>query len=92
MKLETKGKRRSKNEWESVLKRFEESGLNQSEFCRREGLNLRNFTRWMKRFRSETGTSRFVEISRSPQASVSDAATWELEVWLPGGARLRFRG
>ena len=84
-------KRRSSSEWKSIQCRFEESGLSQVEFCRREGLSLRNFNRWRQRLRGRPELSRFVELG-PPSEDESEEKSWELEILLPGGARLHFRG
>jgi hypothetical protein len=84
-------KRRSRSEWESIQCRFEESGLSQVEFCRREGLSLRNFNRWRQRLRGQPDPSPFVELC-APSEGESEQTRWELEILLPGGARLHFRG
>jgi hypothetical protein len=84
-------RRRSSGEWESIQYRFEESGLSQVEFCRREGLSLRNFHRWRQRLRGRPEPTTFVELG-SPSKEESEEKSWELEAFLPGGARLHFRG
>ena len=84
-------KRRPRSEWESIQCRFEESGLSQVEFCRREGLSLRNFHRWRQRLRGRPEPIPFVELG-SPSKGNAAEDSWELEVLLPGGARLHFRG
>jgi hypothetical protein len=83
-------KRRTKSEWTEILNRFRSSGLTTREFCRREGLSLSSFQRWRSRLR-ETTFAEFVELVPEPTA-VAQAPEWSLEIALPNGAQLRFRG
>ncbi len=82
--------RRSEKEWTEVLRRFEASGEGSRAFCQREGLALSSLQRWRRRLGSTAG-ARFVELvpASSPETA---AATWSLEVCLPNGVSLRFRG
>jgi len=80
--------RRTKKEWAGVLRRFDSSGLGPKEYCQREGLPLSSFQRWRKRLGSSAATE-FVELSPSTKPATSG---WELEVLLPNGVQLQFRG
>ena len=81
--------RRTKKEWTKILRRFDSTGLSPREYCRREGLPLSSFQRWRNRLGSDA-TAEFVEFT--PPAKESTTSGWELEVSLPNGARLQFRG
>jgi hypothetical protein len=80
-------RRRSRAEWDETLKRHEESGLSAREFCKQEGLALSTFMRWAKR---EQASPSFVDIT--PREESASASRWELEIELPQGIQLRFRG
>jgi len=45
--------RRTQAEVEQIVCAFEESGLNRSQFCQREGLKLMTLNRYLKRVRGE---------------------------------------
>jgi hypothetical protein len=81
--------RRSRKEWAGILQRFDSSGLAPQEYCRREGLPLSSFQRWRSRLTTGT-TAEFVELG--PSSPESTRSGWELEVILPHGVRLQFRG
>jgi hypothetical protein len=75
-------------EWAEIFRRFKSSGLSQREFCRREGLALSTFQRrWEPRRASARAA--FVDLLPSPAPASS---SWELELSLPHGVGLRFRG
>ena len=78
--------RRDAAEWGALLERQEASGLSRLAFCRRERIPPSSMTKWRKQLTSLP--ARFVELTPSPV----QPAGWELEVALPNGAVLRFRG
>jgi hypothetical protein len=82
--------RRSEKEWIEILRRFESSGEGSRQFCRREGLALSSLQRWRQRLGTPCAT-RFVELVPEAPAE-STAMSWSLEVSLPHGVSLRFRG
>lgn len=77
--------RRTQRDWEALVLRQKDSGLSQASYCRREGVSLTSFEKWKQRLLSEPG---FVDVT--PSADHPNA--WELEVSLPSGVVLRFRG
>ncbi len=79
---------RTEAEWSAIVQRLRASGLSLPAFCRREGVSLSSLQRWRRRL-EVAGSSDFVELE--PAASTA-AATWELEIALPNGVELRFRG
>jgi transposase-like protein len=82
-------KRRTAKEWGRILRQLRSSGLSRAEFCRREGIPLSSFDRWRQRVEPETTPDDFVELAAAPTARPE---SWELEVALPNGVHLRFRG
>jgi hypothetical protein len=70
---------------------YDESGLSQREFCRREGINYHTFVAWLGRRRKVDGSS---EVSGFHQISlIADGhAVAKLEVVLPDGTALRGSG
>jgi transposase-like protein len=45
-----KGSRRSRQDWRSLLTRFDGSGLGVEAFCRREAISAASFYRWRRLF------------------------------------------
>ena len=81
-------KRRTKAQWTETLRRFESSGLDTREFCRREDLSLSSFQRWRRQLGS-ADTAGFVELVPTENELTSK---WSLNVSLPNGVCLRFEG
>lgn len=80
----------SEARWREAFASYERSELTQSEFCRREGINLNTFTgrRWRRRRELGTGPA-FVE-AKLPTLALAGPA-YSLEVVLPGGLVVRGR-
>ena len=91
-------KHRSSSEWKVLLERQEQSGLSQREFCRREGVSLSSFSRHRRELLARSNA--FVElrpydVEPLPQpesSSTVQGEPWSVEVSLPNGCLLRFRG
>ncbi len=80
--------------WRKIIQQFASSEMAPGVFCRQERLCERTFRRWRVRL-GEPGPS-FVElvpegISES-KSGVASVATWTLEVELPTGVTIRYRG
>ena len=82
--------RRTKAQWTEVLQRFQSSGQDSREFCRREDLALSSFQRWRHRLGS-IAAPEFVELVSTSSPSIP-SSTWSLDVSLPNGVSLRFQG
>jgi transposase-like protein len=82
-------KRRTEGQWAEIVRRFESSGQDSSEFCRREGLAQSSLQRWRRRLGS--AAPRFVELTPT-DAPGERETSWSLEVALPNGMSLQFRG
>lgn len=90
MRVTSNGKvRRSVAEWRTICERFAKSGLGPQEFCQREAIALGSFKKWHQRCTESGGQAgAFVELIAPPiQRDV-----WAVEVELPSGVRVRFRG
>ena len=85
-----RGVRRNAQQWIEILRRFESSGLGSVQFCQSNGLPLSSLQRWRSRLGS-VGPAKFVELVPAAPEDAA-AASWSLEVSLPGGAALRFQG
>jgi hypothetical protein len=55
-----KGSRRSRNEWRSLLGRFDGSGLDVAAFCRREAISAASFYRWRALLNADAPASQIV--------------------------------
>jgi transposase-like protein len=74
--------------WRELVAQYEGSGLTQSKFARREGINYSTFVAWLGRCRrtrlmARTSSTRFVE------AQLPVGTTKRLEVVLPNGVVVR---
>jgi len=100
MRVQSNGKvRRSEDEWERILIRFEKSGLSAAAFCRREKISKNTFSKWhgrMQTRRPARSVAPFVELkplaTEAPSVIQAGAlASGEFELSLPGGVVLRWR-
>ena len=84
--------RRSAEEWQAVLSRFERSGLSHRDFCLAEGLAASTFWHWRRRLGGAGPVggagdgALFVELPEG-----RPAAAWDAELDLGGGVVLRVR-
>ena len=83
---------RSTEQWQRIVRHFEKSGLTADAFCRRESLAKSTFDLWRRRLSRDAQPAGFVELKQSPQDIDATAESWTLEIDLPGGVRLCFRG
>jgi hypothetical protein len=89
MRVMSNGKvRRTAAEWQEVLSRCEKSGLSPRAFCHKEEIHLSSFVRWQRKLAAPTRSREFVPVTPTRPASSS----WSLEISLPNGCKLRFRG
>ena len=90
MRVTSNGKvRRTVAEWQMICARFAQSGLGQQEFCQREAIPMASFKKWYQRCAESGGqTGAFVELV----APAGQRDVWAVEVELPSGVRVRFRG
>ncbi len=84
----SKRPRRTKAQWAEILRRFESSGQDPREFCRRESLSPSSFQRW-RRALGSVAAADFVELVPTSSAPSS---SWSFDVSLPNGVSLRFQG
>ena len=86
--------RRSRSEWQAIMRNFGKSGLTVTAFCEREEISPSVFAAWKRRF-SEPAVKepRFVELAPASASSAVPAVptAGEFELSLPGGALLRWK-
>ena len=85
--------RRTRSEWQTIMRGFGKSGLTVTAFCEREEISPSVFAAWKRKFgETEVKEPRFVELA-PPLAPVVSAvpSAGEFELSLPGGVVLRWK-
>jgi transposase-like protein len=87
--------RRTRSEWQTILKRFARSGLTVTAFCEREEISPSVFAAWRRKFgETKVKEPRFVELappSAAAPAGPTVPAAGAFELSLPGGVVLRWK-
>ncbi|MCP4936691.1 MAG: hypothetical protein GY927_21435 [bacterium] len=78
--------RRTKAEWQALIEKFEQSGLDAEQFCQQVRIPSHRFHWWQARLSKQGSTAPFIELS-PPQA----APLWDVELELGGAVILRLR-
>jgi hypothetical protein len=88
---------RSRAQWQSLVEKFNTSGLSKTAFCKRHGIATSCFYRWQKVLAEELTQDAFVDITE-PVASANTPGTtaearhdWQVELQLGAGIILRVR-
>ncbi len=92
--METKTKtnghvQRSASEWQTIMKRFSQSGRSRAAFCRAEGISRSTFDVWHRKLQRTKPAQEFVELTPTVETSIGG---WAVEIELPDGTMARFRG
>ena len=88
--------RRSREEWEGLITRFEDSGQTRERFCAEMGIGQSTLRRWCSRLRGRTPAAVsqapvFVELpAKQKRPGIADRP-WEVELQLDVGVVLRLR-
>ncbi len=100
MSSRTRRRRRSRDEWASVLERFRASGLNARAFCTQEGLGYASLCAWRRKLAEAPAMAAVTStpstlpetafIDLGPMASPA-ASTWTVELELGGDVVLRLQ-
>ena len=87
--------RRNREEWRSLVSRFEESGQTREAFCATTGISASTLRRWCSRFREQPRPAAqapvFVELPAEEKRAEAPALPWEVELQLGVGVVLRLR-
>lgn len=88
--------RRSRQEWRSLVSRFEESGQTREAFCAETGISVSTLRRWSSRLRQQPRAAVsqapvFVELPAEQRNAEAPALPWEVELQLGAGVVLRLR-
>ena len=88
---------RSRAQWQSLVEKFNTSGLTKTAFCKRHGIATSCFYRWQKVLAEENTQDAFVDITE-PVATARSIDTapeyrndWQVELELGAGVILRVR-
>lgn len=74
--------------WEGHVRAWEQSGLAQAAYCRREGLKVRNFGYWKRRICEGGGEVSFVSLQVRPGIFQESSPACALKVVLGGGQKI----
>jgi len=89
--------RRTRSEWQTIMRSFGKSGLTVNAFCEREEISPSVFAAWKRKLgEAEVMEPGFVELAPPSTSSVVPAvpavpSTGEFELSLPGGVVLRWK-
>lgn len=94
--------RRSRIQWQNIMKHYADSGLSQLAFCSQQQIAISSFGKWRQKLNGdrrslpETGdndaNNLFVEISDNhPDTSSHESNPWSVELTLGNGMILRLR-
>jgi transposase-like protein len=88
--------RRSREQWQALVARFEESGQTLEQFCAEMDIGMSTLRRWCSRFRQRPAqsvprTPVFVELPAEQKNGGSSAPSWEVELQLGAEVVLRLR-
>ena len=88
--------RRRREEWRSLVSRFEASGQTREAFCAETGISVSTLRRWSSRLRERPRAAVspapvFVELPSAQRDAEAPALPWEVELQLGGGVVLRLR-
>ena len=88
--------RRRREEWRSLVSRFEQSGQTREAFCAETGISVSTLRRWSSRLRQRprpavSQAPVFVEVPAEQSNAEASAPPWEVELQLGGGVVLRLR-
>ena len=90
MHINTRGHvRRSDSEWRSLVRKFNATKLTIKDLCKQEKLVISSFKRWQQKIAAGP-TAKFVDLA--PEPIPATQSSWELDIDLPNGVRLQFRG
>lgn len=76
--------RRSPAEWQAIIDRHATSGLSAPAFCKQQGIPYTSFL-FGRRFARRSQQPKFVDVTPK-------APGWDVEIALPNGIVLRFKG
>jgi len=85
------GKRHTAAEQQAIVARWRESGQTARAFCQAEGLQPESFRRWRQKATMPPARD-FIPVTPTASETAAAPTSWTLDVTLPNGVRLQFRG
>jgi transposase-like protein len=96
-------RRRSRAEWQAIIKRFERSGMTAVAFSRSQGISLHTLRNWRRKLRrsisgSSVGSSEFIEVTHPavwrnlPDSAPLPLGRWTIDIIFPDGTTARMGG
>jgi hypothetical protein len=83
---------RGENFWEKVIKSWEASGISQSAFCRKTGLNVKTLNRWNLKLKHKKLTPKsritFVQLPLPKQSKQEFSGEGDLQLYVNGQYRI----
>ena len=75
--------RRSADQWQSIVRDQEYSGLKAPAYCESSGISYQSFMKWRQRFRTDNSTTdnpgtAFVELTQTPMPGTTELTQCEL--------------
>ena len=96
-KASVKKIRRSRAQWQSIMKKYDASALSQQDFCREQDLAISSFSKWRAQLAAGCKTAPdndsgnlFVEVAAIDDGE-QPTLPWDVELVLKNGAVLRLR-
>jgi putative transposase len=88
--------RRSREEWQALVARFQDSGQTPEQFCAELGIGQSTLRRWCSRLQERppevvTQAPVFVPLTSEERRHAVSAQSWEVELQLDTGVVLRLR-
>lgn len=88
--------RRSREDWEGLVARYQESGQTRKRFCAEMGIGESTLRRWCSRLREGTAPAVseapvFVELPAQERGPGAAVPPWDVELQLGAGILLRLR-
>lgn len=88
--------RRSREQWQELVARFEDSGQTREQFCAELGIGESTLRRWCSRLQERTPGAMsqapvFVELPAQHERPGAVVQPWEVELQLDAGIVLRLR-
>jgi hypothetical protein len=79
--------RKSRKQWQAIVRAFERSGDSHEKFCAAEGINVGNFRAWLYRLRRQASARS--EVQLVPVEVVARSAPMDAIVVVVGGVEIR---
>lgn len=88
-----KYQRRTRQQWQTIINQFSESGLSAPKFCEQNNISYASFSKWRSTLKLEDADKSlpFVEITPTGSAQESYTSDWAVELSIGDQLVLRIR-